>query len=163
MMERARQLYAQSFPVYEQRQYASQARIMGHEQYHYGMIMEEDAFLGLILYWETADFIYVEHFCMMEQVRGQGLGSRALALLGRGGKTVILEIDPPVDAVSMRRKGFYERAGFCANPYPHVHPPYDRAHTGHALTVMSYPQGLTPVQYERFARYLSQTVMDHVF
>ncbi|MEI3140799.1 MAG: hypothetical protein V8S34_04075 [Lawsonibacter sp.] len=50
----------------------------------------------------------------------------------------MLEIDPPVDELSIRRKGFYERAGFWANPFLHVHPPY-RPHSGHPLTVMTYP------------------------
>lgn len=40
------------------------------------------------------------------------LYKRALALLAADGLPVILEIDPPVDAVSIRRKGFYQRCGF---------------------------------------------------
>lgn len=163
LMERARMLYAQSFPAHEQRQYASQRRIMGHAQYHYGLVMEGGAFAGLMLSWETEDFVYVEHFCMLPELRGQGLGTRALALLGAGGKTVILEIDPPVDAVSVRRRQFYERAGFVANPYRHVHPPYHPEHAGHELVVMSRPSALTQAQYDAFAQYLAKTVMKDAF
>lgn len=163
LMERARMLYAQSFPAHEQRQYPSQRSIMGHAQYHYGLVMEGGALAGLMLFWETDAFIYVEHFCMLPELRGKGLGSRALALLGQRGKTVILEIDPPVDAVSVRRRQFYERAGFVSNPYAHVHPPYHREHTGHALVVMSSPAALTQAQYDAFAQYLMQTVMKDVF
>lgn len=32
--------------------------------------------------------------------------------VGERKKTVILEIDPPNDEVSVRRKAFYERAGY---------------------------------------------------
>ena len=163
LMERARMLYAQSFPAHEQRQYPSQRSIMEHEPYHYGLIMEGGEFAGLMLYWEADSFIYVEHFCMLPELRGRGLGSRALALLGAGGKTVILEIDPPVDAVSVRRRQFYARAGFVANPYRHVHPPYHREHAGHELVVMSRPSALTQAQYDEFMRYLTQTVMKDVF
>lgn len=163
LMERARMLYAQSFPAHEQRQYSSQRSIMGHEQYHFGLVMEDGEFAGLMLYWETDSFIYVEHFCMLPELRGQGLGSRALALLGSCGKTVILEIDPPVDAVSVRRRQFYERAGFVANPYHHVHPPYHRELAGHELIVMSRPSALTQAQYDAFAKVLTQTVMRDAF
>ena len=163
LMERARMLYAQSFPAHEQRQYSSQHSIMGHEQYHFGLVMEGGEFAGLMLYWETDSFIYVEHFCMLPELRGQGLGSRALALLGSCGKTVILEIDPPVDAVSVRRRQFYERAGFVANPYHHVHPPYHQEHAGHELVVMSRPSALTQAQYDAFAKVVTQTVMRDAF
>ena len=163
LMERARMLYAQSFPVHEQRQYPSQCRIMGHEAYHFGLVMENGEFAGLMLYWETEDFIYVEHFCMLPELRGRGLGSRALTLLGACGKTVILEIDPPVDAFSVRRRQFYERAGFVTNPYRHVHPPYYREHAGHDLIVMSRPSGLTQEQMDAFVQFLTQTVMKDAF
>ena len=163
LMERARMLYAQSFPVHEQRQYPSQRRIMGHEAYHFGLVMENGEFAGLMLYWETENFIYVEHFCMLPELRGRGLGSRALTLLGACGKTVILEIDPPVDAISVRRRQFYERAGFVTNPYRHVHPPYYREHAGHELIVMSRPSGLTQEQMDAFVQFLTQTVMKDAF
>lgn len=159
LMERARMLYAQSFPVHEQRQYASQRRIMGQEAYHFGLVMDNDEFAGLMLYWEAETFIYVEHFCMLPELRGKGLGSRALALLGVGGKTVILEIDPPVDAVSVRRRRFYERSGFVANSYRHVHPPYHREYAGHELVVMSRPSALTQKEFDAFVQFLTQTVM----
>lgn len=45
-------------------------------------------------------------------MRGRGYGAQALSLLGERKKTVILEIDPPNDEVSVRRKAFYERAGY---------------------------------------------------
>jgi hypothetical protein len=37
---------------------------------------------------------------------------------------VILEIDPPVDSFSIRRKDFYLRLGFHENNYQHYHPAY---------------------------------------
>ena len=70
-----------------------------------------------------------------------------------------LEIDPPVDAVSRRRQTFYERAGFFANPHPHIHPPYRPENSGHALVVMSRPRLLTEDEYAAFAAYLAGVVM----
>ena len=73
-------------------------------------------------------------------------------------KPVILEIDPPVDSASQRRKAFYERCGFAENPY-HVHPPYRRGSRGHELVVMSWLGLIAQPLYDSFARYLQQRVM----
>lgn len=59
------------------------------------------------------------------------------------GKKVILEIDSPVDAITTKRKYFYERSGFSENPYPYIHLPYHKKKTGHDLVIMSYPNKIT--------------------
>ena len=56
-------LYAISFPHHEQRQAASQCAIMSHPEYHFTVVLEGEDFVGDILWWETEDFCYVEHFC----------------------------------------------------------------------------------------------------
>lgn len=156
---RAMALYEISFPLHEQRLPDSQENILSLEAYHLELIQHGDAFLGAIFYWETEEFIYVEHFCMDPAIRGKGFGQRALALLAQQGKTVILEIDPPVDEISKRRKGFYQRCGFTENPYPHVHPAYRPEYQGHALVVLSAPSVLEADTYEAFWDYLCHTVM----
>lgn len=163
LYQQALELYRISFPSHEQREGASQARILDDGEYHFSLIHDGDRFAGLALYWETDSFLYLEHFCILPEMRSRGYGQKALALLGQRGKTVILEIDPPVDAISLRRKGFYERCGFAANPWPHVHPPYHRGNRGHDLVVMSSPGPITQTVYDAFRHYLNQRVMANVF
>ena len=158
--EKALDLYRNSFPLHEQRTAESQARIMKDAAYHFDLICEAGRWAGILLYWETEDFLYVEHFAMLPSVRGRGYGQRALELLGASGKCVILEIDPPLDAVSIRRKAFYERAGYRTNPFAHVHPPYRREFRGHRLVVMSYPARIPEAQYRAFSDYLKTVVME---
>lgn len=62
--ETARTLYRRSFPRHEQREAASQAAILAHPAYRFDLIYDGDEFVGLLLCWETDDFIYVEHFCI---------------------------------------------------------------------------------------------------
>ncbi len=157
--EKAMGLYAQSFPYHEQREPSSQAAVLNKPAYHFDMLFDRNVFVGLMLSWQTEGFVYVEHFCIMPDLRGRGYGGLALAQLARLGKTVILEIDPPVDAVSIRRKRFYEAAGYKANPYSHVHPPYHAGCKGHPLVVMSQPRGLSAAEYEAFRLYLNEAVM----
>ena len=113
-------------------------------------------FVGLALYRETAEYLYIEHFYIH-------YGQRTLELLAEFGKTLILEIDPPMDAIACHRKMFYERCGFAENPFPHIHPPYHAENRGHALVVMTYPIPIPQEKYNDFYRYLTEKVLKDVF
>ena len=158
----ARALYAASFPYHEQRGGEAQAAALACADYRFELIYDGDAFVGLMLCWETENFIYVEHFCTAPELRGRGIGAEALALLAQSGKKIILEIDPPIDEISRRRRNFYERAGFAENPFAHVHPPYHAGFPGHPLVVMSYPRALTEAEYRAFDKYLKEVVMGDI-
>ena len=93
-------LYESSFPVYERRTRAAQAARLSHPEYHFDLLMEGERFLGILLFWEADGFRYVEHFATCPQLRGQGVGTRALAQLNGEGVPVVLEIDLPRDEVS---------------------------------------------------------------
>lgn len=159
----AMNMYKQSFPEHEQREERFQREVLSRTEYHFDLIFDGGLLAGILLYWETNNFLYVEHFCIDPELRGRKYGERALGLLGEKGKTVILEVDPPVDEVSKRRQGFYERCGYAANAFFHVHPPYHKGYEGHALTVMSCPGILTAEEYEHFSLYLNNTVMGNVY
>ena len=156
-------LYRGSFPAHELRESASQARILHDPAYHFNLAYDGDSFVGLALCWEREEYIYVEHLCILPQLRGRAYGSAVLSLLADAGKYVILEIDPPVDDISVRRRGFYERNGFVVNPYAHVHPPYHAGKQGHDLVVMSRPAVLTREEYDRFAGYLAGHIMKDAY
>ena len=160
MFEQAMALYRMNFPFHEQREDHSQRGILTRSDYHFCLLLEDDIFVGLILYWEADAFIVVEHFCTLPVFRGRGLGRKALEQLCACGKTIIPEIDPTENGLAERRKAFYERVGFTANSYSHVHPPYHADHQGHSLVVMSFPEQLTQAQYDLFAYYLEHTAME---
>ena len=152
-------LYMQSFPVHEQRLRERQEGVLGHPEYHCDLLCQGETRVGLLMWWAGPGFRYVEHFCVRPELRGRRYGAKALEELGRDGKTVVLEIEPPVDEIARRRQGFYQRCGFAVNPYPHVHPPYRPEYPGHELVVLSSPRALTPAEYGAFACYLSAVVM----
>lgn len=163
MYSAALKLYQASFPQHEQRKRPSQDRILSDEAYHFGLLYDADVFVGLILYWEQERFLYIEHFCILPEMRNKRYGQKALALLAEQGKNLILEIDPPQDDISLRRKGFYERCGFVENPFPHVHPPYHEGHAGHPLVIMTYPRQISEDTFHTFRQYLENTIMKDVF
>lgn len=155
----AMELYRASFPAHEWRSLPSQQAILSHPQYHFNLIYDGEAFVGLLLCWQLEGRRYVEHFCVLPAHRGKQYGARALALLAADGGPVVLEIDPPNDLMSQRRRAFYLRAGYRENPYPHIHPPYSPGVPGHALVVLSYPEALSEGEYAAFLRGLTQVVM----
>lgn len=157
----AEQLYREAFPIYEQRRTADRRRAEGNGQFRPCAVLDGADFAGLLYVWETPEFLYVEHFAILPELRGRNYGTMALEALREKGKTVILEIDPPVDRVSRNRLRFYQRLGFQANPWPHVHPPYRAGYEGHPLTVLSYPDVLTENDYNVFSLYLHETVMQY--
>ena len=157
----AMDLYKISFPPHEQREEASQIEILGNAAYHFDVVCDEGSFIGEVLYWEIGKFLYIEHFCILPSMRNKRYGQQILAVLQE--KPLILEIDPPADAIAQRRKGFYERCGFVENPYAHVHPAYHRGNTGHELVVMSSPEMLIAAEYEHFNRYLQDIIMKDAF
>ena len=161
MYQAALRLYADSFPPHEQREAASQAEILRQNAYHFDLIYDGECFVGMLLYWEIGEWLYIEHFCTLPELRGHGYGQRALQLLQE--MPLLLEIDPPGDEISLRRKHFYERCGFVENPYPHVHPPYHRGNAGHRLVVLSRPTPLPQTDYDAFARYLREVIMRDAF
>lgn len=162
MYDEAMGLYQKSFPPHEQRQADCQGKIMDTRDYHFDLIYDQDVFAGLILYWQTDSFLYVEHFCIDPKLRNGKYGQRALELLKEKGQTIILEIDPPVDEMAKRRQGFYQRAGFSVNDFSHVHPPYCRGNRGHSLVVMSWPERMSFDLYQEFDQYLKNVVMEIV-
>lgn len=161
LYEEAINLYKISFPTYEQREEASQTKILQNSDYHFVALCDEDEFIGEILYWKIGNFLYVEHFCILPTMRNRQYGQKVLETLQD--TPLILEIDPPVDSISQRRKGFYERCGFVENPYSHVHPPYHRGNSGHELVFMSSPEMLTFDEYRTFNDYLQDVIMGNAY
>jgi len=159
LMDAAMALYRRSFPAHELRLWPDQQAVMNDPLYHFDLCLLDGVLAGLILYWDFGAYIYVEHFCVEPTMRGHGLGTLILAELAKKGKPIILEIDPLTDDVAVRRKGFYERCGYVANGFAHVHPPYQAANHGHALIVMSHPRALSQAEFDTFTVDLREKVM----
>lgn len=163
MYPQAMELYKRSFPLHEQREAASQEHILGERDYHFALVYDDELFVGLVLYWETEEYLYIEHFCILPGLRNRRYGQRTLELLAACGKRLILEIDPPTDSIARRRKAFYERCGFVENPFPHIHPPYHAGNHGHNLILMTHPTPIAQKQYDSFFRYLTEKIMKDAF
>lgn len=151
-------LYKSAFPDEERRGDAEQARVMPKPAYHFDLIMDEGAFCGIMLYWETDAFIFLEHFAVLPELRGRGIGARALSLLKEKGKTVILEIEDPTDEMTTRRFGFYKRNGFVMTPHHHIQAKYQLGTEDLMLKILSYPHEISVDEYLAFQDYMTKEI-----
>ena len=158
LFNKAFSLYESAFPGEERRDSSEQARVLNKNAYHFDLIFEGDSFIGVMLYWETDAFVFLEHFVTLPEVRGNGYGAKALDLLKAKNKTILLEIEPPVDQITERRFGFYKRNGFVMNDFYHIQAKYHIGDEDFELKVMSYPKALSNEEYRSFYEYMTREI-----
>ena len=151
-------LYEQSFPVYERRDSTEQARALKNSNYHFDIIKEDGDMLGIMFYWELDDLIFLEHFATQPHLRGKGIGVKALELLKSKGKSILLEIEPPQDEITIRRFGFYKRCGFVLNSHYHIQAKYHLGDEDCELKILSFPEEISKEQYMRFYEYMTREI-----
>ena len=151
-------LYESSFPPNERRTRADHLLALQDTDFLPLGAVEDGRLLADVFVWQTEDFVYLEHFAVQPSLRGQGTGSRILRELLRGDKPFILEIEPPEDALTCRRKAFYERNGLQAQPYDHVQLPFQGGGPIVPLVIMA-DRAISPAQCRTFQRYLLDRVV----
>lgn len=158
LYDRAYALYRSAFPHEERRDEAEHARAMKNPDYHFDLIMNGDELIGVMLYWERNEFLYLEHFTTLPEVRGKGYGAKALELLKQKNKPILLEIEPPVDELTKRRYAFYCRNGFEMNPHYHIQAKYHIGDEDLELKILSYPYVLSAAEYSSFIDYMHKEI-----
>ena len=153
------QLLADSFPPEERRDDTFQRQVLRHPDYRLCVIEEDGKPVGVVGYFDAAEFVYFENFCIAESLRNRGLGSKTLQLMTKNlNKPFILEAELPTDALTRRRIAFYKRNGMVENPFPHIQPHYRATDADLPLLVLTYGQQLTQSQYNAFRKYLDDNV-----
>ncbi len=153
-------IYKTSFPIFEQRTLQDQLEALSDQEYFCHAIQDEqNKNIGLLFTWRTDSFIYIEHLAILESERGKNIGTSTLKMLKESTSLpIILEIDPPVDAISIRRKGFYESLGFVMSDFKHIHPAFTKESGAYDLKIMSIPAIDTQL-YNDYFNYLENKIM----
>jgi len=152
-------LYEESFPLAERRKKEDHLRASEDNRFFPVSAWDEDQLIGIIFYWEWDTYRYIEYLAVNPEIRSQGFGSQILRSICDSGHTIILEIDPLVNDLSVRRLQFYERAGFALTPYRFVHLPYRLEAEPQELLILSYPKMITKEQHEEFVHFLETTII----
>lgn len=163
LRRQAWQLVENSFPLEEQRPLDQHIKALSDSAFHAEIITDNERFIGILFYWVYDDnYCFGEHLATNPELRGGGYGAKIMRHLMDKGYITILEIEPPVDEITIRRRNFYERLGFQLNDYKHIHPSYRPTTSAHELKVMSYPRQITPQEFARFRDYSLNHILTYV-
>lgn len=151
-----------SFPTSERRNYSGHLSEFNEDIFH-SLCYILDGLKGFMNYWDFGEFVYVEHFAVAPELRGQGTGSALMNELRRliGARTLVLEAEPPSDSdIAKRRIAFYERLGFVLNEYEYIQPALMEGEQPIPLVIMSSPRKLSEGEYIRIRDKMYQRVYD---
>lgn len=141
-----------SFPTTEIRTYEGQKELLEVPQYRLLTEVNPDGtIIAFLACWEFPGFRFVEHIAVDPSIRGGGIGKKLMTeYIGKSGKPVLLEVEPPTGEMEQRRISFYERLGFQLNPFEYVQPPLREGNADLPLMIMTYPN---PVDVDEFNLY----------
>lgn len=133
-----RDLFESAFPEEERPPFDDLAHRDG-SLFHFLVVLNEEEPVGLLTYWDFEDFVYVEHFAIVKDLRDQGFGKAAfLNFLSQQHKQVLFEVELPHDEESEHRIEFYSSMGLCQNPQEYMQPSYrNPQHLAVPMLIMS--------------------------
>ncbi|MDQ6812143.1 MAG: GNAT family N-acetyltransferase [Bacteroidota bacterium] len=153
-------LYERSFPLRERRTWEELVRLLEEPAMSLKAIANEQQFIGLVVYWQFEEWLYLEHFAIVPELRGQQFGRKVIeCLLQESFGKLILETEPSESQDSVRRIAFYEKCGLNIIPYPYQQPPYRREELSFPMLLISSTQ-LNQNQYELIAALIKERVYD---
>lgn len=115
-----------------------------NEKFHCLLIRDFEEPIGLLTYWDFKDFLYIEHFAIHENLRGEGLGGQALRMfLQEMKRPVVLEAEMPrvKGDITHRRIAFYRRQGFSLRKMAYRQPPYREGDEWLSMKIMTHGYG----------------------
>lgn len=154
-------IYQDSFPIFEQRTLKNQIEAMSDDMFNCRVYIKDNTVIGILFFWQYDTYRYIEHFAINPKLRGQNYGSEILSEFCKSKCTTFLEIDLPIDEVSINRLHFYERLGFKLNSFDHVHPPYRKEYEGHKLKILSFKGTIDKIELDTFNLFLEERVMKY--
>lgn len=154
-------LYEESFPVAERRKAEDHLSACDDNRFFPLSVWDGNQMIGLMFFWEWDNYRYLEHLAVNPDLRGHGYGTQLLNYLRESKHTIILEIDPLINELSVRRLQFYERSGFTLTPYRFVHLPYRLDGIKQELLILSYPKMITKEQHNHFLKFVGEEVIKY--
>lgn len=111
-------------------------------------MVDEGSFIGMITIWSLQQFEFIEHFATQKFLQSKGYGTPILKQVTQKELSkIIVEVEEPFGETALRRIAFYERLGFRLCHFAYFQPPYAADKSAVKLRLMSFPDGLSPVDF----------------
>lgn len=158
-------IYEKSFPITEMRSLTNLRSVMQGEHCRVVAYHDMGEVIGFIIFWEYAEFVYIEFFATNPSMRNGGYGAYILRdfIAEHGNKPLILEIDGMSDEISKRRCGFYQREGFVLNDFVHRPTAYNDKSLHLEMHIMTYGDKISEKEYLRFNKRLTEEIMSNLY
>ncbi len=151
-----------TFPVSEHRSLASMKRLcLAGEAYHPLVFCSNDEYIAVMWYWSTPNFVYLEHFAVRPDKRGQGLGEALLTQFLAEHPALALHVETPDSSSKWRRVHFYERHDLILNSMVFHYPvdqytpePLDLSLMTHGRWSMAQIAAFRRFEFDKLNRYV---------
>ena len=151
--------FKKDFPFAERRNKKDSKNIFKNPHYCAEFIIENNLNIGYICYWNFDDFIFIEHFAILEEFRNNGKGSFFLQYFKSSKcKNIIFEIEPPTRGIKKRRYEFYKRNGFYMLNIDYFQPSYHKNGKPFKLSLMTNNNNLTTNTIETYVKIIKKEV-----
>lgn len=132
--------YVSSFPEEERRDISLFRELLEKEPtFNVYALLNSNRYVGFITEWVFDRFVYVEHFAIDESARSGGFGGATMQqFIEQMSCPIVLEVELPVDDLSIRRVRFYERLGFILDNHEYLQPPYSDGASWLPMRLMTY-------------------------
>lgn len=154
------ELFITAFPKEERRESALQREYTDNNAlFSNNIILDNNAPIGFITYWNFQDYYYIEHFAIHPSQRNGGYGKKVLEYIQNTlNSPIVLEVESPVDELSTRRIGFYKRANYKLWKNKYFQPPYRNGDDYLPMYLMVYGKLDSEKDFERVKRNLYKEV-----
>lgn len=123
--EKILQGYTSSFPAEERRDDTKFRNLFENPNVNIFSILEDQHHKGYLITWHLSQGLFLEHFEIYDDFRGQNLGSKVLTELHKIYPKIILESEPSdLNDIAARRIDFYKRNSFAVVDEAYVQPSY---------------------------------------
>lgn len=131
-------LYEEAFPESERRDIRQLKELIGNcPRMYFNAVEEEGQLAGLFVYWNFGDFYYLEHLAVYAHMRNRKIGQQVLEYVAKHLSGVrLLEVEPPVTEISVRRINYYRRNGYEVLDETYRQPSYRRTGEDYSLWIM---------------------------
>lgn len=117
----------------------------------FGGCDDDSGISGFLVVWELDEFVFIENFATTQAMRGQGLGGALLDfIVANYKKDIVLEVELPVNDITSRRIGFYQRHDFILSDFDYLMPPLREGDDFLPLKIMSYKKTFTKESFEAY-------------
>lgn len=153
-------LYSEAFPPEERRAVERMRALAESGRLRVEAVVRMGEFCGFITWWDFGEFVFGEHFAVLPECRGGGIGGEVIDAFTAmvGGRTVVIEVEPPTGETERRRIGFYRRHGFEVVDADYVQPPYEAGYDGVPMHIMTHGTGLSAEEFERVRKRIYEEV-----